>query len=127
MFCSNCGELIVEEANFCKKCGFNTKGAESQSRKLTIERPPQFSTRNVSYNILVDGIRVDMIVDNDLKTFGMSDGEHTVKLTVKPGIGSLMESNEISIGKNDQDVSIRVKMKSGVFKNSLILERRDSI
>lgn len=38
-YCPNCGTQVVDEANFCMKCGYNFNGAQAAAAAATPQQP----------------------------------------------------------------------------------------
>ncbi len=86
MFCSNCGEQIAEDANFCPQCGQAIEqiseqieeASDSDTFTLTVARPYQFYAVNPAIDISLDGEMKCLIQNDSTVEIPISAGPHTI-------------------------------------------------
>ncbi|MGN1113741.1 MAG: zinc-ribbon domain-containing protein [Oscillospiraceae bacterium] len=78
MLCNHCGKEINENVSFCPECGEQL--SETQVKEnVTIKRTFSLASMAVGFDILIDGINVGKIQNNQTVSIPLTGGKHTIQ------------------------------------------------
>lgn len=117
MFCSKCGNVITDNANFCLKCGQSVKQAPTESLNqrymLTIVRANQWFAINPPIKLIIDNNAKYEIENGKSINIPISVGTHTLSF-------SCSIRNKVVTVNISQNTEINVKWNR--FTGGLVVE-----
>ncbi len=102
MVCPSCGKPVTRGSAACPNCGKPLQAApddEPQSHSLIdLERADSAAHACSSYEVLLDGVQIGIIGNNQIQRYEVKPGTHTLRVVVRLPLNSA--SAEIRISSN---------------------------
>jgi hypothetical protein len=125
--CPFCAELILVAAKKCRYCGSVIENDESFGlqhptavSRLRITREAQYSGGVRAFRVLLDGVFIGKITTGDSIEVEVAPGQHEVVVEITT-IGTLQGKIGIMVSPG-QTKFLRTAIKTGIFKNTLVVE-----